>query len=82
MRPFAAIFVPDELADALSDRAWLAAMLDAERALANAGALADLVPAAAAAAIAEACDPDRFDVLELARRAMPRGTVLAPGFRG
>ena len=78
MRPFAAIFVPDELADALSDRAWLAAMLDAERALANAGALADLVPAAAAAAIADACDPDRFDVLELARLGRAPGNPVEP----
>src|SRR5438876_9742822 len=31
VRPFAAIFVPDEVADAVSDRAWLAAMLEAQR---------------------------------------------------
>ncbi len=45
LRPFEAIFVPADAADAVSDRAWLEAMLDAERALVNAGSLAGLVPA-------------------------------------
>ena len=36
MTPFAAIFVPAELRDAVSDRAWFAGMLEAERALAAA----------------------------------------------
>jgi 3-carboxy-cis,cis-muconate cycloisomerase len=78
VRPFAAIFVPDELEDALSDRAWLEAMLDAERALANAGALAGVVPAVAAAAIAEQCDADRFDVAELARQGRDAGNPVEP----
>ena len=78
MRPFAAIFVPDELEDALSDRAWLEAMLDAERALANAGALAGVVPAAAAAAIAEQCDADRFDAAELAKEGRDAGNPVEP----
>jgi len=78
VRPFEAIFLPDELADALADRAWLAAMLDSERALANAGALAGVVPAAAAGAIAEACDPDRFDVVELARLGRAPGNPVEP----
>jgi 3-carboxy-cis,cis-muconate cycloisomerase len=59
---FGPVLVPDELRDAVSDRAWLAAMVDAERALANASALAGVVPAAAAAAIADACEPERFDL--------------------
>jgi 3-carboxy-cis,cis-muconate cycloisomerase len=78
VRPFAAIFVPDELADALADRAWLEAMLDAERALANAGALAGVVPAAAAGAIAEQCDADRFDVAELVRLGRDAGNPVEP----
>src|SRR5207248_9278564 len=78
VRPFEAIFVPDELADALSDRAWLAAMLDSERALANAGALAGVVPAAAAGAIAEECDVDRFDIAELARLGRAAGNPVEP----
>ena len=56
---------PQELRDAVSDRAWLQAMLDAERALAKAGAAVGLVPADAAAAIAEACS----------RRALRRGAA-------
>jgi 3-carboxy-cis,cis-muconate cycloisomerase len=63
---FAPIFVPDELRAEISDRAWLAAMLDAERALAAASARVGLVPAAAAAAIASACDPAAFDVEKIA----------------
>jgi 3-carboxy-cis,cis-muconate cycloisomerase len=45
----------------LDDRAWLQAMLDAERALALAGAAAGLVPAEHAATVAAACTADRFD---------------------
>jgi 3-carboxy-cis,cis-muconate cycloisomerase len=59
--PFGPLFVPAELADAVSGRSWLAAMLEAERALANAGAIAGLVPAPSAAAIAEACALDGYD---------------------
>ena len=42
---FDALFVPAELREAVSGRAWLAAMLEAERALARAGAAAGMVPA-------------------------------------
>lgn len=52
--------------DEVSSRAWLRAMLDAEAALAGACADADLVPAEAAEAIAQACaTPDRYDDAEL-----------------
>ena len=78
MRPFAAIFVPDALEDVLSDRAWLEAMLDSERALANAGSLAGVVPPAAAGAIAEECDADRFDVAELAEQGRDAGNPVEP----
>lgn len=72
MTPFAPLFVPDELEDAVSGRAWLAAMLEVERALARAGALAGIVPADAASAIAEACSADHYDwerLLDQGRRA-------------
>ena len=42
---FDPIFVPDALRDAVGDRAWLQAMLDAERALAAAEARAGVIPA-------------------------------------
>ncbi len=66
---FDAIFVPDELREAVSDRAWLDAMLDFERALAEAEARAGVIPADAARAIAAAsAEPLDIDV-ERARRA-------------
>jgi 3-carboxy-cis,cis-muconate cycloisomerase len=49
-----AIVVTDELAEATGDRAWLAALLDAEVALARAEAEVGVIPAAAAEAIAAA----------------------------
>jgi 3-carboxy-cis,cis-muconate cycloisomerase len=76
--PFSAIFVPDELADALSDRAWLAAMLDAERALAQAESAAGVVSAAAAAAVAAACDPALYDVAALAVAGRATGNPAEP----
>jgi 3-carboxy-cis,cis-muconate cycloisomerase len=59
---FGPIFVPAALREAVSDAAWLAAMLEAERALANASSAVGVFPAAAAAVIAEQCDADRYDV--------------------
>ena len=61
MTPFATLFVPAELQDATSGQAWLAAMLDVEKALARAGALAGVIPADEATAIAKACSVDAFD---------------------
>ena len=55
MTPFSAIFVPEELREAVSDRAWLQGMLDAESALAKACAAVGLVPEDTAARIAKAC---------------------------
>jgi 3-carboxy-cis,cis-muconate cycloisomerase len=78
VNPFSAIFVPDELADALSDRAWLAALLEAERALANAQALAGIVPAASAAAIAAACEPEQYDVAAIAEEGRAGGNPVIP----
>jgi 3-carboxy-cis,cis-muconate cycloisomerase len=49
------------------DEAWLRAMLDAEAALARAQAQLGTVPPSAAAAITEAADSARIDVVELAR---------------
>ena len=65
MSAFEGLFVPAELRAAVSARAWLEAMLDAERALANAGATAGSIPAHVAAEIAGACDPERFDFEQL-----------------
>lgn len=78
MTTFAALFVPDDVRDAVSDRAWLEAMLDAERALANASSLAGVLDAAAAAAVAEACDPARYDVDALAAEGRAAANLVEP----
>ena len=67
-----------EMADAVSDHAWLAAMLEFEVALAGAEAAAGVIPGPAAAAIAEACDPTRFDLEQLGRHAVASGSPVLP----
>jgi 3-carboxy-cis,cis-muconate cycloisomerase len=67
-----AVLVPPVFRDAVSDTAWVEAMLEAERALANAEAIAGVIPAHAAGPIADACRIDRIDVeavLEEGRRS-------------
>ena len=78
MTPFSAIFVPDDLRAALSDRAWLAAMLEAERALATAQAAAGAIDPAAAAAVADACDPALYDAALLAAEGRSAGNPVVP----
>ncbi len=78
MTGFAGILVPDDLLDAVSDRAWLAALLEAERALANAEAIAGAIPAHAAAAIAERCRPELFDPARLAEAGRAAANPVEP----
>ena len=59
----------------MSDRAWLAALLEAERALANAEAIAGVIPPDAAAAIADRCRPELFDA---ARSWKPAASAANP----
>ncbi len=79
---FRPIFVPDELRDAVSGRAWLQAMLDAERALAVAEARAGLISQEAAEAIASRCDASReaglFDPEEIGHKARATGNPVPP----
>jgi len=75
---FDRIFFSEELREAVSDRAWLQALLDAERALAAAESRAGVIPAEAADAIAAACHADRFDPTELAERARASGNPVEP----
>jgi 3-carboxy-cis,cis-muconate cycloisomerase len=75
---FDAIFVPAEYREAVSDRAWIQAMLDAERALAAAEARAGVIPSEAADAIAAACDWQRFDPGELAEQGRAPGNPVEP----
>jgi 3-carboxy-cis,cis-muconate cycloisomerase len=78
VRPFAAIFVPDELAGALSDRAWLEALLEVERALAQAEASVGVITVEAAAAVAAACDASLYDASELAHAGRAAGNPVEP----
>jgi 3-carboxy-cis,cis-muconate cycloisomerase len=75
---FAPLLVPEALRDAVCDRAWLAAMLDAERALADASAAAGAIPPDAAAAIAGCCDPSLYDVDRLAAEGRAAGNPVEP----
>ena len=78
MSTFGALFVPSPLRAAVSDAAWLAAMVDVERALANAGAAAGIVPADAAAAIAAQCDSALYDIERLCEEGRAVGNPAEP----
>jgi len=66
-RLFGPTFTTAEVAAAVSDEAWLGAMLQFEAALARAEARAGLIPAAAAEAIASACAAGGLDITSLGR---------------
>jgi 3-carboxy-cis,cis-muconate cycloisomerase len=66
--PFEALFVPAELRAAVSGDAWLAAMVEAERALAAVEERLGLVPEGTAAAIAVAGPFDPEELAEDGRR--------------
>jgi 3-carboxy-cis,cis-muconate cycloisomerase len=76
--PFGGLFVPADLDEAVSGRSWLGAMLDAERALANAGAIAGIVPVSAATVIAEACSVDGYDWEQLLVEGRAVGNPAEP----
>jgi 3-carboxy-cis,cis-muconate cycloisomerase len=76
--PFSAIFVPQELREAVSDRAWLQGMLDAEHALARAGVTVGLVPEGAAARIGAACRAELYDTGRLADDGRAVGNPAEP----
>ena len=78
MTGFAGILVPDDLLDAVSDRAWLAALLEAERALANAEAAVGAIPAHAAVAIADRCRPELFDPVRLVEAGRSPANPVEP----
>jgi 3-carboxy-cis,cis-muconate cycloisomerase len=63
---------------AVSDAAWLEAMLDFEAALAQSEADAGLIPAAAATEIAGACRAGLFDASEIGLHAITAGNPAAP----
>jgi len=76
--PFSAIFVPHELREAVSDRAWLQGMLDAEHALAEAGAAVGLLPEEAVARIEKACRAQLYDPARVADDGRAVGNPAEP----
>ena len=75
---FGTLFLPDRVRDAVADEAWLAAMLEFEAALATAEARVGVIPGDAAAAIAAACDAERFEAEALGREARAAGNPAVP----
>jgi 3-carboxy-cis,cis-muconate cycloisomerase len=81
---FDALFVPEHVLAQLTDRAWLQAMLDVERALASTEAALGLIPASAAAAIVPACRAELYDCERIAiegRRAGNPAEALVRAMR-
>ena len=75
---FDGLFLPEPIAAAVSDHAWIAAMLEFEAALAVAEARVGVIPPDAAEAIEAACEPDGFDPATLGREARASGNPAAP----
>ena len=70
------IYAHTPIADLVTERAWVQAMLDVESALTTALASMDEIPPQPARRIAEACDVDRYDVDSLARQAALHATPV------
>jgi 3-carboxy-cis,cis-muconate cycloisomerase len=75
---FRPIFVPERFAEAVSGRAWIGAMLEAEGALAVAQAQAGLISRQAAETIVSCCDADRFVPEEIGRKGRAQGNPVPP----
>ncbi|MGA2007312.1 MAG: lyase family protein [Solirubrobacteraceae bacterium] len=73
---FDALYARGPVAPMLDGRGWLAAMLDVEAALARACAAEDLIPAASAVAISDACRVERFDLRAIAAAAGDSATPV------
>jgi 3-carboxy-cis,cis-muconate cycloisomerase len=76
---FDGTFARGPVAAALTDEAWLRAMLEVEAALARAAAEGGLVPMTAADAVAAACaDPAGLDLATVVARAADAGNPVPP----
>ncbi len=73
-----ALFADADMAEILSDRRWLEAMLDFEAALARAEAEVGVIPKDAAEVIAACCDVDLYDIAEIGRRTTLAGNPAIP----
>ena len=72
------LFASREMRALFSDRASIGLMLAVETALANAEAATGVIPRGAAAPIAAACDPARFDLDAIAEAAPASGNIAIP----
>lgn len=72
------LFTTTAMTDVFSPRSHVAQMLRFEAALARAAARAGIVPEAAAAAVADACRVELYDVHDLYAQAATAGTVAIP----
>ena len=78
MTTFESIFVPAPLRDAVSDAAWIGAMVDVEAALARAEARAGVIPADAAELIVAAYTGGAVDAPRLIEEGRASGTPVEP----
>lgn len=78
MTTFGALFVPEPIREAVSDAAWLGSLLEVELALAKAEARAGVVSADAAAAVADACVSEDFDIESLCEQGRAAGNPVEP----
>jgi 3-carboxy-cis,cis-muconate cycloisomerase len=72
------LFTDPELAEVISDRRWLEAMLDFEAALARAEAEVGIIPKEAAVVIASCCQAQLYDIAEIGRRTALAGNPVIP----
>ncbi|TMF84960.1 MAG: 3-carboxy-cis,cis-muconate cycloisomerase [Chloroflexi bacterium] len=77
-RLFGPLSTTPEMAAAVSDEAWLRALLRFEAALARAEAKAGLIPVAVAEEIAAATSAGGFDLTGIGQRAAASGTPVVP----
>jgi 3-carboxy-cis,cis-muconate cycloisomerase len=76
---FGGIYARGQVAEAVSDAAWLQAMLDVEASVARACAREGLIPEDAAEAIARACaSADAFDLEAIGRDAARHASPVVP----
>jgi len=71
-----AIYAHTPIADLVTERAWVQAMLDVEAALTSALASMDEVPEQSARRIAAACDAERYDLESLGRQTALHATPV------
>jgi 3-carboxy-cis,cis-muconate cycloisomerase len=75
---FTPIFSTPAMQEAMSDRAFLQAMLDVEAALARAEARAGVIPTDVVPMVEASCRADLFDIDEIGRAAVRSGNPVVP----